>query len=204
MAKSCKGLFSADIEEIDPNRVVRYSLRHETAPVSFGEALKRWQLDAEFRNYFTQLLCSSAFEAFRWETPVLTKNSMNQPFQFVLLNAPGFVSRRTNRDAFTGYFTNDDTIDGVVSFTNLGGDATLVVPSPRTDDIAYGHLAAFLRRGPSSQIDSLWRVVGKEVETRIGPDPLWLSTAGGGVAWLHVRLDRRPKYYGHGPYRNML
>ncbi len=32
-------------------------------------------------------------------------------------------------------------------------------------------------------------------------NPVWLSTAGAGVSWLHVRLDDRPKYYGHGPYR---
>ncbi len=35
----------------------------------------------------------------------------------------------------------------------------------------------------------------------IGHTPLWLSTAGGGVAWLHVRLDSRPKYYGYSPYK---
>jgi len=33
------------------------------------------------------------------------------------------------------------------------------------------------------------------------PVPTWLSTAGGGVAWLHVRLDTRPKYYRYNPYR---
>jgi hypothetical protein len=31
----------------------------------------------------------------------------------------------------------------------------------------------------------------------------WLSTAGMGVPWLHVRLDDRPKDYGHRPYRNL-
>jgi hypothetical protein len=30
--------------------------------------------------------------------------------------------------------------------------------------------------------------------------PIWLSTAGMGVAWLHIRLDERPKYYSHKPY----
>ena len=30
--------------------------------------------------------------------------------------------------------------------------------------------------------------------------PTWVSTAGGGVAWLHVRLDSAPKYYTHRPY----
>jgi len=29
-----------------------------------------------------------------------------------------------------------------------------------------------------------------------------LSTAGMGVYWLHVRLDTRPKYYQHTPYRD--
>jgi Family of unknown function (DUF6940) len=29
----------------------------------------------------------------------------------------------------------------------------------------------------------------------------FFSTAGAGVAWLHVRLDDRPKYYGYPPYR---
>ena len=36
---------------------------------------------------------------------------------------------------------------------------------------------------------------------RVGARPVWLSTAGAGVSWLHVRLDDRPKYYGCGPYR---
>ena len=30
---------------------------------------------------------------------------------------------------------------------------------------------------------------------------LWLSTAGLGVYWLHLRLDTRPKYYSFQPYR---
>jgi CubicO group peptidase (beta-lactamase class C family) len=30
---------------------------------------------------------------------------------------------------------------------------------------------------------------------------VWLSTAGGGVSRLHVRLDDRTQYYGCGPYR---
>ncbi len=36
----------------------------------------------------------------------------------------------------------------------------------------------------------------------ISDRPIWLSTAGGGVAWLHVRLDSTPKYYGYAPYRD--
>jgi hypothetical protein len=43
--------------------------------------------------------------------------------------------------------------------------------------------------------------VGDAVARRLSSAPLWLSTSGLGVAWLHVRLDERPKYYTHAPYR---
>ena len=33
------------------------------------------------------------------------------------------------------------------------------------------------------------------------PDrPMWLSTCGTGVAWVHMRLDQRPKYYTYTPF----
>ncbi len=38
------------------------------------------------------------------------------------------------------------------------------------------------------------------MHARVGDRPTWLSTAGHGVAWLHVRLDTRPKYYRYTPY----
>ena len=81
-------------------------------------------------------------------------------------------------------------------------EATLVVPSPRTDYDAYGHFASFLRHAPESQIDSFWLAIGRAVAEQMTDEPIWLSTAGGGVAWLHVRVDATPKYYGFGPYRN--
>jgi hypothetical protein len=89
----------------------------------------------------------------------------------------------------------------VVAFANLRGDALLVVPCPAGDAGAYGHLAAFVREAPEAQRDALWREVGEAMARRVGARPVWLSTAGAGVSWLHVRLDDRPKYYGHEPYR---
>lgn len=37
----------------------------------------------------------------------------------------------------------------------------------------------------------------------LGPTdyPIWLSTSGLGVYWLHMRLDRRPKYYTYEPFK---
>ncbi len=193
--------FNATIDCVEPNRVTRYALMHGTHPLTFADVLELWQADAEFRDYYRRLLAESPFVAYRWETPPLTASNATQPFEFVLLNAPAFGSRRTDQTAYAEYFTADDTDCGVVSFANLSGDASLVVPSPRADISAYGHLAAFIRRAPAKQVDALWRIVSQAVRSRMGNKPLWLSTAGGGVAWLHVRLDSRPKYYGYSPYR---
>lgn len=40
------------------------------------------------------------------------------------------------------------------------------------------------------------------MHARLGAKPVWLSTAGAGVPWLHVRLDDHPKYYGYALYRS--
>lgn len=89
----------------------------------------------------------------------------------------------------------------MVAFPNLGKDAILVVPCPRGSPSAYGHLAAFVRQAPKDQTHALWALVGDAMVQRLGTKPVWLSTAGAGVSWLHVRLDDSPKYYGHAPYR---
>lgn len=196
-------MFDATVEIIEPSPVMRYRLTHDGVGLSFSDVLELWQTDAKFRSYYTGLLAASPFSAFRWETPAVTHSTSDQLFQFVLLETPRFSTRSTDRKTFEDYFTSDDTDGGIVSFMSLGGDAQLIVPSPRTDIKAYGHLAAFLRQAPQPQIDALWRVVGAAVQSRIGEKPLWLNTAGGGVAWLHVRLDSRPKYYGYAPYKEL-
>lgn len=194
-------MFNATIDHIEPDRIAQYRLKHDAVALSFSDVLDLWQTNLDFRNYYTNLLASSPFSAYRWETPALTAENASQPFQFVLLNSPAFTSRKTDQATYKSYFTDEDTAQGVVSFTNLGGDATLVIPSPRTDISAYGHLAAFMRHAPRVQVDAFWRIISITVSSKLGHGPLWLSTAGGGVAWLHVRLDTRPKYYGYSPYK---
>lgn len=195
-------MFDATIENIESNRIVRYRLERDRLALSYADVLELWQTDAAFRMYFIKLLSDSPFAAYRWETPMLNGSSSNQPFQFVLLNAPEFVARQVDEKTYDKYFTKGDSDPGIVAIANLGGDATLVIPSPRTELTAYGHLAAFLRNAPAAQKDALWQFVGKLVKSKLGETPLWLSTAGGGVAWLHVRLDSRPKYYGYSPYKS--
>ena len=131
----------------------------------------------------------------------MSRALIDRPFEFVLIASPGFATRATDKDTYSEYFVDDDDDFGVVTFPNLRGDSTLIVPSPRTAEDVYGHLAAFVRGAMKEQSDALWRVVGVTMKSLIGDRPVWLSTAGGGVAWLHVRIDSRPKYYGYSPYR---
>lgn len=193
-------MYDAVIHDIEHNRIAKYLLTRHDTPLTYSEVLDLWRDDTDFRNFYTQLLADSPFAAYRWETPPLTQSSLANPFEFVLINSPWFCSRPTDDKAFENYFT-EDADKGIVSFANLSGDATLIVPSPRIDVDVYGHLAAFIRNAPSSQIDAFWCVISTTVKSMVGDTPLWLSTAGGGVAWLHVRLDSYPKYYGYSPYR---
>jgi hypothetical protein len=177
--------------------VCRFAALRDGQSVAFAEAVRGWQADAEFRAAFNAALAGAPFSAFRWETPGATAATAARPFEFVLLDDP-YLERATDAEAFAEHFRAGE---GVLCFANLRGDATLVVPCPVADHSAYGHLAAFVRSAPESQRDALWRAVGEAMARRLGTKPVWLSTAGAGVSWLHVRLDDRPKYYGHEPYR---
>jgi hypothetical protein len=189
-------------EIIDGGRGLRFIIDLDSSPLSYAEVLDRWQRDAEFRSRFNALLADAPFAAFRWETPPITAAAAERPFEFVLLDSPGLASE-PDLTAFAEHFRGGaDT--GVVAFANLGKDAILIVPCPQGPPAAYGHLAAFVRQAPDSQRHALWQRVGAAMGRRLGARPVWLSTAGAGVPWLHVRLDDRPKYYGHGPYRRAL
>ncbi|MEM8638250.1 MAG: hypothetical protein AAGG51_05535 [Cyanobacteria bacterium P01_G01_bin.54] len=208
-------MFTAQQTQIR-DRIQQYQLQQQGRQLSVDEVLYLWDTNEPFCAFFSQLLAASPFRAYRWETPAVTVETGdcalrsaggNRPFEFVLIDAPG-LDRRVDPRPFQGYFTPDG--HGVVTFNSLGGDALLVVPSPRSDHAAYGHLAAFIRQAPAEQQLALWQTVGRAMVEQMsdcalrsakGNRPLWLNTAGGGVAWLHVRLDSRPKYYRYDPYK---
>lgn len=178
---------------------IEVAIEFEASQLSYTKVLRLWQEDADFRTWFNGVLADSPFSAFRWETPPITTVAADRPFEFVLLDSPG-LARIPDADAFAEHFGGAAPA-GVVEFTNLGKDAILVVPCPAGPHSAYGHLAAFVRQAPEAQRHALWALVGAAMQRRLGNKPVWLSTAGAGVSWLHVRLDDRPKYYGHVPYR---
>ncbi len=189
-------MWSARSERLPDDRGVRFALDFDARPATIAEVIAGWRTDPAFRTFFNRLLADTPYAAFRWETPGVTAATQTHPFECVILDSPG-LARRPDPRAFADHFTATE----VAVFANLGGDAVLVVPSPAAEHSAYGHLAAFARHAPEGQRDALWQAVGEAMAKRVGDRPVWLGTAGGGVPWLHVRLDDRPKYYGYAPYR---
>ncbi|RMF42362.1 MAG: hypothetical protein D6753_07745 [Planctomycetota bacterium] len=180
--------------------------------------------DANLRSTWSQALSEIPFTAFRWEMPPVAETTADRPMECVVIDRP-----RLRRTADPQPFQHRFTADPVTAFPSLGGDAMLIVPCPPALDVpraaqhpsfrpepdrrfidgdlgdlnCYAHLAAFLRNAPADQIDALWQRVGAEIQKLWDERPVWINTAGAGVAWLHIRLDRSPKYYSHRRYRNL-
>jgi len=186
----------AQVEVLQDGRIQKYHLLEDERPFTTAQILQKWQSDAAFRTFFIELLANAPFEAYFWETPPMTQATLARPFEFVLVNAPQLARVSADRRPFAHYFNHEPVVD----FPNLGGDAHLVVPCPQKPADAFAHLAAFSRSAPLAQQHDFWQRVGLAVVNGVGERPLWLSTSGLGVYWLHVRLDARPKYYTFRPY----
>jgi hypothetical protein len=192
-------MWTARSEELADYCGLRFAIDRDTKAATFADVLRGWQSDADFRTLFNSLLADAPYGAFRWETPPVITDTVRRPFEFVLLSSPD-LAQEPDSEAFAEHFRGAPDA-GVVTFHNLGGDAILVVPCPLADPAAYAHLAAFVREAPKPRRQALWQRLGDAMAQRLSVKPVWLSTAGAGVAWLHVRLDDRPKYYGYRPYR---
>ena len=191
-------MYAAITSDIRSGR--HYRVVENDFPVPFQRFFDLLATSAEFTDWYTATLAAFGAEAFYWELPPLMQTTLGEAAEFVLIGAPALARIPPERAAFASYFEQAASED-VIVFPNLGGDAVLVVPCPQGPDENYPHLAAFLRNAPRRQVRALWHMTAQQMLRSVGDRPVWLSTAGGGVAWLHMRLDSRPKYYSHAPYR---
>jgi hypothetical protein len=170
-------MWSHQTESIENGRGQKITLMRGGQPVPYSVVIKLWQADADFRAYFTGLLAAAPHCAFRWETSSITVGVRSLLRES---NGRKFRARVRQSRARRG--------SGGTAPTGTGGRlrTSRRFPAPCSEHTN----------------DELWRQVGLEMQRRLTqPGPTSLSTAGGGVAWLHVRLDTRPKYYRYTPYR---
>jgi hypothetical protein len=191
--------FGINIAHLQEGRVRRMSVLGDGKALSYADVVAGWRGSEEFRRFFIGVLADAPFDAYFWETPPVTRAGQDRGFEFILADSPTLAAMPADSTAFAEHFTVAEDIAG---FWNLGHDAYLIAPA-HPDPHPYPHLAAFARTAPMPIQHQFWRAVGDAVSDHISERPLWLSTSGLGIAWLHVRLDARPKYYTHQPYRGM-
>lgn len=175
----------------------RYTIVADDQPATHAQVFDALSRRAAWADLFSKTIADSDFDAVFWELPALTTASADRLFECVLVESDALARMRANPTPFRQYFATAK--DSVVTFANLGGDAVLVAPTPH-DDADYAHLASFCRAAPRERQRAFWQALAHAVIERLSSRPVWVSTSGLGVAWLHARIDDRPKYYTHAPY----
>jgi hypothetical protein len=191
-------VWEAEISEFSSG--MRFRVANGGTRLTFRELFGLLEHDPDFASWYTRILAGCAFPAFYWEQPAFSTQTFDREAEFVLIEAAPLAEIDPDPAPFESQFVGQPDAD-VIAFPNLGGDALLIVPCPIAPLKAYPHLAAFLRHAPGQQVCSLWRHAAVAVRENLGRDPRWLSTAGLGVSWLHLRLDSSPKYYQFEPYK---
>ncbi len=173
-----------------------YTIQKEGKIITVQQFFEYLSSSREFILFYNQLLKDNPFEAYSWECISLA--NPNKEYEFALVNNKLLTRKSPNFAPFQSYFSSTEK---VVSFENLGKNAELVVPCP-VEKNDFTHLAKFVRSGLTEHIVALWMEVGRVgLQKLASENKYWLSTAGLGVAWLHIRFDTKPKYYKTPKYK---
>lgn len=180
-----------DVQELSPTTTRVH------AAVARRARFEARRTDDTLADELTAAIAAVPHAAVAWECAPLGPDLDDTPIEMVLIDHPALAQTHADPSPFAGKFGDTP----IATFPNLGGDAVLVTPNPRVAPRA-AHLRAFVREAPPTVVRVLWHAVGVAVVERRATHagPLWVSTAGLGVSWLHVRLDDHPKYYRHRPF----
>lgn len=185
-----------NLKGTDPG-IIHAGLKVHGRAMSFADVTEAWRSDSKFRAAWVALLREIPFEAYCWENPPLTTEALGNAHECVFVESPALAGSAADVEPFSEQVHGRS---GSVAFQNLGGDALLVVPCPMDKNTNYAHLAVFTRTASAGQAEEFWRLLGQTLAGHLANTPVWMSTAGLGVSWLHARLDSRPKYYRYRPY----
>lgn len=125
-------------------------------------------------------------------------------FEFVLIKTTGFAPKA---DIITfGKEKINTNSNKIIWFPNPSNSAILIVPCFNhlfpIDD--YIHIGTFMRSSNIKQKYNLILMMFEIYFNELAQHPnikLWLSTHGKGVGWLHIRIDKTPKYITFTPYK---
>lgn len=185
--------------EVSKNEsVTKIKISQDGTLLKFPQVFSLWEKSQAFQQFYNNILACSKYPGFFWEIKPMNQYWENEVFEFVLINSNALPKISADPQPFQEYF---QTVDSIITFPNLGGDAQLIVPTPISNQDNYPHFAKFVRSCPDAQKNKLWEIVSLEYQKRLNEKPQWLSTSGLGVYWLHLRIDSRPKYYQFQEYK---
>ena len=179
---------------------VKYTVNSESGRLTYRDFVNLLKLkDKSFLRTFKDELnrASVEFPGYFWECIPVSSNTIDKPFEFVLVNSGAINNIRQDYSSFQEKFRGNND---VVSFSSFSGD-TLIVPVPKGSD--YKNINKFAENTRLEQWEALWQKVGEKMEENLisaNGSTRWLSTSGLAVHYLHVRIDKRPKYYNHQEY----
>ncbi|RHZ36563.1 DUF6940 family protein [endosymbiont GvMRE of Glomus versiforme] len=140
--------------------------------------------------------------AYFWECPPITKNTLNKPFECVVIKSKSLDGITPNHSPFQKHINDKKN-----SFTSNSGNI-LIIPLPEknenNEELDYKNLTSFIQNVPdtSEQKQTFWQEVAHQLEANLeSNNPRWLSTHGLGISWLHVRIDKQPIYYSWNEYK---
>lgn len=159
-------------------------------PFSWSAIAMGLSTQADFRQLWNQTWADIPFD-FLWQpVPIHPGFATTYPFFAVLI--PSSFGR-ANPEAYQDYLQKLKPHELVTTFSNLSGDALLVIPKATGN---YGHIAAFCRLASVDLQQALWKKVGEIAQNAIEKgDSIWCNTHGHGVSWMHVRFDQSLKYF---------
>ena len=161
-------------------RLEHFTLSRESSHVdkvltelTYREFLTKIVSEENFRSEFINILKRSRFGTYFFETPKVSKESLDDKFEFILSSADALKNVRADKFTFQDYFgkCRDST---VVTFPNLGQDAVLVVPCPPPSNSVnhYSSLGPFLRTADNTRVHDFWieaaRTMLQTVKEKVG------------------------------------
>ena len=181
-------------------------LNQNGQPLSWKGVLRLWEQNPDISLMFSRELAGFRHPAFFWETVPFALDTITKEFEMVLVPSCQLALIQADSRDFKMHLAECGLTSSIAVFQNLGGDSILVAPCQvEQESSCYAHMASFMRSAPAWQQVEFWKTLAAAIEerlTKVGNAPIWVSTSGLGVHWLHARLDSNPKYYQYSRFKH--
>lgn len=92
-------MFTTIVHDEPDGRTKRLEFTRDAAPLTFEDVLTLWRGDPAWRAHVDDALGSLPFDAFRWECPPCTRDTLGRTFECAVIDAP-YLDRAPEQAAF--------------------------------------------------------------------------------------------------------